>query len=337
MRANITLLMPCYNGLKYIDQAINSVLVQSMTDWELLVSDDGSKDGTIDYLQSLPDKRIKIFVQPRNLGIFGNLNFLFARANCAITQILCQDDFLIGTDALQNILTTWNHLPAEVAFLRCNYGCDGTSRQMRLEQEVLPTIIEPKDSDLYFFLFGCIPGNLSNVSVRTQIVAKMGWYRTDLPYAGDFEFWSRTGRTWPWALSRSNIVQVRRHAEQASRTLNKRGELLPQLRLVIQGLIEGLRAQGHALSYLRWFASINYVTQQVHGGIMEALRGGGWGYLRQVNQLFFGTECFLGRGPTWLVYIISAGGKFLGPTMTKWLIGQHKRLLRLSGVQSKSL
>jgi glycosyltransferase involved in cell wall biosynthesis len=218
MPAKIILPMPSYNGLKFIEQAINSVLAQSIPDRKLIVSDDGSIDGTVEYLQSLLDERIKVFY------------------------------------------TTW----------RCDHGCDGTSGLMQLELEVLRTIIEPQDSDLYFFLFGCIAGNRSNVSVRTDVVVKVGWYRTDLPYAGNFEFWSRTGRVRPWALSRSSVVQVRRHAEQASRTLNNKGELLPQLHLVVQGLFEALRDQGHELSELRWFATTNYVAQQIDGGIAGA-------------------------------------------------------------------
>jgi glycosyltransferase involved in cell wall biosynthesis len=321
--------MPCYNGLKYIRQAIDSVLSQSLQDWELLVSDDGSKDGTVQYIESLGDERIKVFIQPKNLGIFGNLNFLFARADSPITQILCQDDYLIGPDALQRILAIWSELPTAIAFLRCNHRLDGSSRMMRFEEEVLPPIIEPKTSDLYFFIFGCLPGNLSNVSVRTPVVAEMGWYRTDLPYAGDFEFWSRAGRAHPWALSKAYVVQVRRHAEQASKTLNTKGELLPQLRLVIAGLSERLRAQGYSPSDLRWFASTAYVAQHIHVGIRRAMRGDGWSYLRLVTKLFTGTECFLGKGATWIVYLMSVGGRFLVPTMAK-------RLVRARGVSFRS-
>jgi glycosyltransferase involved in cell wall biosynthesis len=319
--SKIALVMPCYDGLKYIRQAIDSVLSQSLQDWELLVSDDGSKDGTVQYIESLCDERIKVFIQPKNLGIFGNLNFLFARVDSPITQILCQDDFLIGPDALEKILAIWSELPAAIAFLRCNHRLDGSSRMMRLEEEMLPPIIEPKTSDLYFFIFGCLPGNLSNVSVRTPVVAEMGWYRTDLPYAGDFEFWSRTGRAHPWALSQAQVVQVRGHAEQASKTLNRKGELLPQLRLVIVGLSERLRAQGYSPSDLRWFASTVYVAQHMYGGIRRAMRGGGWGYLKLVTKLFTGSECFLGKGATWVAFFMSVGGRFLGPTMARRLVG----------------
>ena len=57
--------MPVYNGEPYIHEAIESILKQLLPEWELLISDDGSKDGTIDYLKSLDDPRIFIFTQKR--------------------------------------------------------------------------------------------------------------------------------------------------------------------------------------------------------------------------------------------------------------------------------
>lgn len=324
MHPKITLLMPSYDGMKYIAQAIDSILAQSMVDWELIVSDDGSKDGTVDYLRSLNDARIKVHIQPANQGIFGNLNFLFSRSTSPITQILCQDDYLIGADALQQILTIWQDLPAEVAFLRCNHGRDGSDGLVLLQQEVLPRIVEPKDSDLYFFVFGCIPGNLSNVSVRTPIVAGAGWYRTDLPFAGDFEFWSRVGRVMPWALSRLHVVQVRRHLEQASITLNRKGEVLPQLRLILLDLFQRLRAQGYGAFDLRLTATSVYLVRHLDGALKEAYLGNGWGYLKLVNQLFTRAECFFGAASSWLIYVVTRGGRILAPTMVKPLLRRHR-------------
>jgi hypothetical protein len=196
-----------------------------------------------------------------------------------------------------------------------------------LEHETLPSIVNPKDSDLYFLIFGCIPGNLSNVSVRTQVIAQMGWYRTDLPYAGDFEFWSRTGRTRPWALNKSHIVQVRRHVAQASVTLNTLGELLPQLGLVVQGLYDRLRAQGHEAFDLRLMGTVVYVAQHVDVGLRRGLKGNGWGYLRLVNQLYFGKSCFSGKWSSWLIYVISVGGRLFGSTIARRVISRHMALV----------
>jgi glycosyltransferase involved in cell wall biosynthesis len=75
MKANptITVLMPAYNAEKYIGQAIDSVLLQTFTDFELLIINDGSTDGTQTVVNSFNDKRIVLINQP-NMGISGALN-----------------------------------------------------------------------------------------------------------------------------------------------------------------------------------------------------------------------------------------------------------------------
>jgi len=59
----ISVLMPVYNGMPYIPEAVESVLAQDEQDWELLISDDGSTDGTRDYLDTVRDSRIKVIHQ----------------------------------------------------------------------------------------------------------------------------------------------------------------------------------------------------------------------------------------------------------------------------------
>jgi glycosyltransferase involved in cell wall biosynthesis len=323
MSVKISLLMPCYNGAKFIAQAVESVLAQSMADWELLISDDGSTDGTVDYLRSLDDPRIRVFFQPRNLGIFGNLNFLFSQANAPFSQILCQDDYLLGPQSLQRILDIWAELPAAVAFLRCDHGQEGSYGLLRLEQRVLPPIIEPKDSDLYFFIFGCIPGYLSNVSVRTPLVEQMGWFRTDLTFSGDFEFWSRVGRVRSWALNTSHVVHIRRHPEQASVTLNRNGEMLPQQYSILERLYREVRSRGYRSLDLRTTATVMYGVRNLDRGVKDVLTGAGWHYLKLVKGSFVATEGFLGTFSSWLTYVVTAGGRLFGPTVAQWMLSRR--------------
>jgi glycosyltransferase involved in cell wall biosynthesis len=307
---NISIVMPTYNGLKYIKEAIGSVLQQDFADWELLISDDGSKDGTRDYLLSLRDPRIKVHLQEKNLGIFGNLNFLFERAQADLTQILCQDDHFIGPTSLKCIVDEWAIQAPDVSYMRFNHGFDSGSKLVQFESRVLPAVVTPERSDLYFFIFGCIPGNLSNVSLRTRTVAEHGWFSTALPYAGDYEFWSRVGHSAKWAISKSQVVKVRQHQEQASVTLNKQGELLPQLTIILNGFYANLLAQGHSPLALRWLATISYIAQHRYSGIRLWERGGGHRYIQLVDEVF-------GRAPfslpfllSWAVTILSVGGKF---------------------------
>ena len=66
----ISICMATYNGEKYITEQVNSILPQLSENDELIVSDDGSTDGTLKILESFNDKRIKIFHHKR----FGNRN-----------------------------------------------------------------------------------------------------------------------------------------------------------------------------------------------------------------------------------------------------------------------
>ena len=70
----ISILTPVWNGLPYIKECVDSVFAQEFQDWELIISDNGSTDGTRDYLDTLKDQRVRIFKQEKNLGIDGNLN-----------------------------------------------------------------------------------------------------------------------------------------------------------------------------------------------------------------------------------------------------------------------
>ena len=321
----LSMVMPTYNGMQFLEQAVDSVLAQSYQDWELLISDDGSGDGTREYLSKIRDARVRVYFQPQNLGIFGNLNFLFSQVSHEITQILCQDDYLVDAGALERLQERWSTMPAETAFLRSNHSLDSNSVLSRYEASALPSIIEPDNSDLFFFIFGCIPGNLSNVSVRSDAVKEAGWFRTDLPYAGDFEFWSRLGRWRPWAIASVPVTHVRGHRGQASVTLNRKGELIAQAREVVESLYDRLSEQGHSRRLLRLMATVNYTSQHRHRGLKEAIRGKGNEYLGIVALEMDAARFSFGAAVDWLIYFGSLGGKMWRVPLAKQLLKSGSR------------
>ncbi|MBS1942218.1 MAG: glycosyltransferase [Bacteroidetes bacterium] len=70
----ITVLLPVYNSAPYLHQAVDSILGQSRTDFELLAIDDGSTDGSLGILRSYMDPRMRILAHPRNQGLITTLN-----------------------------------------------------------------------------------------------------------------------------------------------------------------------------------------------------------------------------------------------------------------------
>ena len=309
--AAISIVMPTYNGMRYLPQAIGSVQQQSFADWELVIGDDGSTDGTRDFLATLSDPRIRVHLHPSNGGIFGNLNFLCRRATAPFTQVLCQDDAFSSPQTLVQLMRCWQRVGRDVGVLRFNWGADiGRCRLRRYGMHAIPQKVDPQLSDLLFFVFGNFAGNTSNVSWRTSLFKQLGGFREDLPFAGDFEFWVRAGRQTTMALSADLLIAERDHPERASRTLNRKGELAEQLRTIVSPVFERLAAAGLPDDLLRLHATLNYDTLQRDYGVKLLLqRRGGLHFLSQIDQT--ADRAIYAGGPAyrWAAWLLSIGGR----------------------------
>src|SRR3990167_9325600 len=74
MNPLVTVLMPVYNGKKYLKEAIESVLNQTFRDFEFLIIDDGSTDKSAEIIKSFNDARIRLERNVTNLGLIKTLN-----------------------------------------------------------------------------------------------------------------------------------------------------------------------------------------------------------------------------------------------------------------------
>jgi len=95
MKVRFSILMPVYNRKEYLRQAIDSVLAQTFTDYELIAVDDGSTDGSIELLESYVDQ-IKI-LQQHHQGPEAARNKAAAIAEGEYLAFLDSDDFLFPT------------------------------------------------------------------------------------------------------------------------------------------------------------------------------------------------------------------------------------------------
>ncbi|OSZ79576.1 hypothetical protein CAP35_15395 [Chitinophagaceae bacterium IBVUCB1] len=87
----ISIIMPAYNAEAYIKEAIDSVLQQSFTDFEFIIINDGSKDGTLEVIKQYTDYRIKLIDQP-NKGLIDTLNDAIKIAKSDIIARMDADD-----------------------------------------------------------------------------------------------------------------------------------------------------------------------------------------------------------------------------------------------------
>jgi glycosyltransferase involved in cell wall biosynthesis len=117
----ITIVTPCYNHARYLPEAVESVVAQTHTDWEMIIVDDGSSDGTAEIAQQLiarfPQRRIELLRQA-NQGLPASRNNAIALARGAYIFPLDADD-IIEPDMLSITSTVLDQRP-DVGFVYTN-------------------------------------------------------------------------------------------------------------------------------------------------------------------------------------------------------------------------
>ena len=102
MQADVTIFLPVYNGANYIQQAIDSVLAQSYTNWKFLIVDNCSTDNTAEICKPyLTDPRFTYILNETNLGVHGNFHKALSLCDTTYFAYLSHDDIYVRPDAFE--------------------------------------------------------------------------------------------------------------------------------------------------------------------------------------------------------------------------------------------
>lgn len=268
----ISILTPVWNGLPYIKECVDSVLAQDFQDWEMIVGDNCSNDGTSEYLQSLTDPRIKVFRHEKNLGVYRNIHFLFNKATAPVYMGLCADDYFYP-GALRKIIDEWSNVDENVGLISFNWK-DRQMKQHKFQRfayEALPKTIHGANSVFAFFLFGNIPGNFSEVSAKVSLVAPEH-YLYDIKFSADYEFWLRLTRGNGLYLTDTEVVYIRRHDRVAATYAITKGEYHEESYQVYEKIIDELSQYCDRDKLIRFY-NIELCSYHLRSAINSALRG----------------------------------------------------------------
>jgi len=96
LKPKVTVIMSAYNAERYIGEAIKSVLDQTLKNFELIIINDNSKDGTKKEIKKFKDKRIKYFEHSYNKGKSHAVNFAFKITKGKYVCIFDADDIMVN-------------------------------------------------------------------------------------------------------------------------------------------------------------------------------------------------------------------------------------------------
>jgi len=220
----VSVIIPAYNHEKFIGEAIGSVLTQTYSDFELIVIDDGSTDGTGALAKSFKDSRLRCFTQ-KNKGTPRTINRGIKIARGEFIAILDSDD-VYHPERLERFVAMMDEKP----------DCMCAASRVRPvddEGQLLTTVSRHgswvqwyeealthvrKDND---FLVALLRYNFvvstSNIFVRSRVFEEQKPFNILLAYCHDYEFLIRIVSRYPFVLLEEELLDYRLHARNTIR------------------------------------------------------------------------------------------------------------------------
>jgi glycosyltransferase involved in cell wall biosynthesis len=115
----ISICIPTYNGREHLKECLDSVRAQTFSDFEVVICDDQSSDGTLDFTRELAqgDERFRFIQNPRRFGLVGNWNNCMEQARGEWIKFVFQDD-IIENVCLERLLASCQRYRCAFGFCR---------------------------------------------------------------------------------------------------------------------------------------------------------------------------------------------------------------------------
>ena len=204
----VSVIIPSYNRVLLLKEAIDSVLAQDFEDFELIVVDDGSTDATAEFLDTYPDICV---LRQEHRGVSAARNAGIARASGQFLAFLDSDDLWLP-----------GKLTAQVAFLNRHPNaliCQTEEIWTRNGVRVNPKKRHTKTSGMIFehSLELCLVSP-SAVMMQRNLLDEVGWFDETLPACEDYDLWLRVACRFPIHLiSAPFVIKRGGHKDQLSR------------------------------------------------------------------------------------------------------------------------
>lgn len=183
-RPIVTVLLPVYNGDRYLREAIESILAQAFDAFELLIVDDGSTDGTVAICRSFSDPRIRVIRHEKNSGLVSALNDGIDQITTKYVARMDADDVALPS-----------RLARQVAFLESQpdiVACGSWAREL-VDGRLRAVMRRPIGEYLRQTAWRPVPILHPTACLRTEVLRELR-YRPGFTHAEDYDLWLRLCR-----------------------------------------------------------------------------------------------------------------------------------------------
>jgi glycosyltransferase involved in cell wall biosynthesis len=214
----------CFNGERYLEKTLHSVLAQDYPNFEIVIVDDGSTDGTAKIIERFANqhKCVRPFFRS-NHGLPASRNHSFGHAKGEWIAVIDQDDQWYPTRLSRQVEIARDYPTAGLIFCDVHH-IDESDRVIARHMSIyaIPDSFIPKgDAGNLLLRQGCFSASVSCL-IKRETVQAVGPFDESIPYVCDYDYFIRAGFEVDFAYTRDSLAAWRHHAEQATRTYGKR-------------------------------------------------------------------------------------------------------------------
>jgi glycosyltransferase involved in cell wall biosynthesis len=207
-KPKISVIMPTFNRACYIAEAIKSVQDQILDDWELIVVDDGSTDGTESIVRGFVEKdsRISYFKNEKNIGIAKTRNRGVTLAKADYVAMLDSDDRWASPDKLIKQLSFLEQ-NKELGIVGTNASFMDENGKVTGKHTNFPTDNAGiRQTELYRNIL-----MQSGLLIKKEAIEKAGGYDSKFTICDDHDLWLKIGKNWQFMILPSVDLSYRIH------------------------------------------------------------------------------------------------------------------------------
>ena len=211
----VSVVMPVYNRERYVGAAIQSILDQTFTDFEFIIVDDGSSDGSVDVIQNFDDPRIRLIILGENRGIGVARNTGNNAARGEYIAVMDSDDIALP-----------QRLEKQVAYMRARPDVGICGASIRMVDEGLKPIGREQTSDAdndlcRAKLFLSMPFAHPTFMVKSDIYRRVS-YPTQFEVVKDYAFLVQASASTRLGAVKDVLLLMREHGGRISNTQSDR-------------------------------------------------------------------------------------------------------------------
>lgn len=202
-----SVIIPNFNREISVIKAVNSVLVQTHKDFELIVVDDCSTDDSLEKVSQIADPRIRIVKLKKNSGAAAARNYGIEISKGEYISLLDSDDFY-DSSFLEESFKTLESTPDNVGFMwtGVRYFENSTSKEYFWKPKIM-------DSSYLTFLHTLQIGTNSGITIKREVFKECGAFNFSLPAAEDTDFFLRITQKFDFVNNPKILVNIEKDNE----------------------------------------------------------------------------------------------------------------------------